>query len=239
MSTKIDVSGQLPLPLALAPHARFETFVAGPNSAVLAHLRSDDTGGRFEALWIWGPEGSGKSHLLQAACAAQSERRAIFVPLSRLGKADSRVLEGLEVLDLVALDDVDRIASAMDWNRALFNLFNGIENEGGRLVLGANGPPAAMPFGLADLGSRASAAAVYQLSPLGEDERLSALKLQAAARGLELTDPAARYLLTRVRRDMAGLLDWLDALDRASMAAQRKLTIPLIRQTLADRIEAR
>lgn len=233
--TRANLNGQLPLPFVLAPHARFETFVAGPNAAVVAHLRSSGAGEGFETLWIWGPEGSGKSHLLQAACAAQSERRAIFLPLGQLEKADTAVFEGLEALDLVALDDVDRIASSIDWNRALFNLFNDIENEGGCLVMSANGPPAAMAFGLADLRSRAGAASVYQLHALGDDERLSALKLHAAARGLELTDPAARYLLTRVRRDMAGLYDRLDALDRASLAAQRKLTIPLIRETLAGR----
>lgn len=221
----------MPLPLVLAPHARFETYFAGPNASVIADLRAERRQG---AVWIWGAEGSGKSHLLQAACTALPRGRVMYLPLAGPGCVDARVLDGLDTLDLVALDDVDLVAADDEWSRALFGLFNGLQEEGGRLLLSAAQPPGSTAFGLADLASRAAAATVYQIMPLTESDRVQALRLHATARGVDLSDVAARYLLARVRRDMKALIAWLDVLDRASLAAQRKVTIPLIREALAE-----
>lgn len=228
------MSAQIALPLVLAPHARFVTFFEGANAALVAHLQRLDARETGEAVWIWGAAGSGRSHLLQAACADRAQRRAIYLPLAEHDGLQPEVLDGLDSLELVALDDVDRVAPSADWNRALFRLFNGLQAEGGALLLAAAGPPAATPFQLQDLASRATAAAVYQLRSLDDSDRLSALQMHAAARGLELSDAAGQYLLTRVSRDMAGLCRWLETLDAASLAAQRRLTIPLIRETLAE-----
>jgi len=126
------------------------------------------------------------------------------------------------------------VAASAEWNRALFRLINALQAEHGALLFAAASPPSATAFELRDLASRASAAAVYQLKPLDDSDRLSALQMHAAARGLELSNSAGQYLLTRVSRDMAGLCSWLETLDTASLAAQRKLTIPLIRETLAE-----
>ncbi len=228
------MSSQLALPLALAPHARFASFFEGANAGPVAHLKRLETRPGGEAVWLWGLAGCGRSHLLQAACADQVEGRAIYLPLAEHDDLQPEVLEGLESLELIALDDVDCVAASVQWNRALFNLFNGLQAEGGALLLAASGPPAAMSFELQDLASRAASSAVYQLKSLDDPGRLSALQMHAAARGLELSDAAGQYLLTRVSRDMTGLCRWLETLDAASLAAKRKLTIPLIRETLAE-----
>ncbi|HEX9875470.1 MAG TPA: DnaA regulatory inactivator Hda [Gammaproteobacteria bacterium] len=226
---------QLPLPLVLSPRYRFETFVAARrNQALLAHLSSLTTASP-EKLWIWGQSGAGKTHLLQATCAAQAERRAMYLMLREPDELDPGVLDGLEGLDLVALDDIDRVLGSVPWERALFKLLDAAQQDRASVVMSASSPPAAASFGLADLASRAAAAAVYELEPLADAERVLALQRHARARGLELPDEAADYLLKRVRRDMAGLCEWLEALDAASLAAQRKLTIPLIRRTLSER----
>lgn len=228
------MSAQLALPLALAPHARFATFFEGANAQLVAHLKQLDSRVTGEVVWVWGAPGSGRSHLLQAACADRAQRRAIYLPLAEHDGLQPEVLDGLDSLELVALDDVDCVTASADWNRALFRLFNGLQAEGGALLLAAAGPPAVTRFDLQDLASRAAAAVVYQLRPLDDADRLSALQMHAAARGLELSDAAGQYLLTRVSRDMAGLCRWLETLDAASLATQRKLTIPLIRETLAE-----
>jgi DnaA family protein len=228
------VRSQLALPLALAPHARFATFFDGANSALVTHLKRLNARGTGEAVWVWGAAGSGRSHLLQAACADRVQRRAIYLPLAEHDDLQPEVLDGLESLELVALDDADRVAASTEWNRALFRLFNGLQAEGGALLLAASGPPAATAFELKDLASRVASTVVYQLKSLDDSDRLSALQIHAAARGLELSDAAGQYLLTRVSRDMAGLCRWLETLDAASLATQRKLTIPLIRETLAE-----
>ncbi len=227
---------QIPLPLLLGKHSQFETFVAGENHAIVAHLRALSSGETPAILWLWGTSGSGKSHLLQAACAASPAQRVMYLPMRSARSGGVDVLHGLETLSLVALDDIDEVTGDEVWDRALFDLYNRVQSGRGRLVFAARRAPAGTRFSLPDLASRAGGAVVYQLRSLDDDHSLEALRGHARARGLELPEAAARYLLARVSRDMGGICQWLDELDRASLVAKRKLTIPFIRAALTARI---
>jgi DnaA family protein len=226
--------GQLPLALALADHARFETFVDGGNAAAVRHVRALADGAPG-IVWVSGPASSGKTHLLQAACrsAAQAGRRAMYVALLEEHAAEPAILSGLEGLDFLALDRVDLVARDAAWERQLFVLFDEVAARRCGLLLAARTPPAACGFELRDLASRAAGAVAYRLQPLAHGERLDALLVHARARGLELNRGAAEYLLDRVDRDMVGLGRWLERLDRASLVEQRRVTIPFIRALLA------
>jgi len=223
---------QLPLALALADHASFATFVPGRNGAVVEHLRNVAVG-RGETVWLWGASGSGKTHLLQAACraAGDAERRAMYV---QLPSAEPSILVGLEQVELLALDGLDEVADRAEWERPLFAILNAFLARTGGLLLAARVAPLQCGFRLADLASRAAGAVTYRLAPLEDSERVLALQRHAAARGIELDTAAAEFLVRRVERDMAGLTQWLGRLDRASLSAQRRLTIPFIRELLAN-----
>jgi DnaA-homolog protein len=222
--------GQLPLALALDDHASFATFVSGSNAAAVQHLRSLAARGG-DTVWLWGPTGAGKSHVLQAACreATDAQRRAMYIALPAASPA---ILADLEHIDFLALDDVQGIAGDMAWEQPLFVILNAYLSRNGSLLLAANAPAAQCAFRLADLKSRAAGAVTYRLAPLADDERVAALRLHAEARGLELDAAAAEFLQKRVARDMTALVTWLARLDRASLSAQRRLTIPFIREQL-------
>jgi DnaA family protein len=222
---------QLPLALALADHASFDTFVSGADSPAVEHLRSLASGGA-ETIWLWGGHGVGKSHLLQAACRAATAagRRAMYVALPAGSPA---ILADLEPVDLVAVDDVHVVAGDVGWERALFVLLNAYSSRAGTLLLSAAAPAVQCGFKLADLASRGAGAVTYRLAPLDDAERAAALRLHAAARGLVLDAAAAEFLLKRVARDMSALTAWLARLDRASLTEQRRLTIPFIRELVA------
>ncbi len=98
--------------------------------------------------------------------------------------------------------------------------------------MASTAPPASLRFGLPDLRSRLLAAAVHQLRELDEDGQIEALERRAARRGLELSREAAAYLVHRMPRDMHSLCGVLDRLDEAALAAQRRLTVPFLRQAL-------
>jgi DnaA family protein len=225
---------QLPLALALADHARFDTFLVGANAAALQHVRAVAEGAG-DTLWLWGPPGSGKTHLLQAASRAATEagRRAMYVPLAAAHAADPAILRELESVDVLALDDVERVAGDAAWEAPLFVILDEFLGRRGGLLLAADAAAGAAGFLLPDLASRAAGAVSYRLKPLADADRAAALCRQAAARGLELEPAVAEYLLHRVDRDMRALGQWLDRLDRASLAEQRRLTIPFIRGLLA------
>ena len=222
---------QLPLALKLQPHASLESLVVGPNGVAIEHVNAVALGKRRESVWLYGPPNTGKSHLLAAACrvAGDASLRPIYLPLDPTG--DPAMLSELEGMDLIALDDVHRVAGQPAWEAALFSVFNARLQRGG-LVVAANSAPRECGLELADLISRAGAAAIYRLDFLGDDELQAAVIGHATRRGLSLESPEATYLLQRFSRDLGELTACLDRIDRYSLAAQRRITIPLLREVL-------
>jgi DnaA-homolog protein len=219
---------QLPLQVRLRDFAVFETFEPGPNGAVLALLSDPAAAG--PAVWVWGAEGSGRSHLLQACCAAHEG--AAYLPAEDLMPAGAESLAGWRERTLVCLDDVDRLVGRGDWELALFALFNRLWETGGCLVVSASVAPAALDFRLPDLRSRLAWGGVFRLEALSDADRVAALRRRAAHRGLELSPDAARFLLRRLPRDMRALCSWLDKLDVASLAAGKRLTVPFVKSVI-------
>jgi DnaA family protein len=222
---------QLALPLRLADYAIFDTFLAAGNEQVVDYLRSLTSAAPGEGAWIWGAPATGKSHLLQATCERFGDRAA-FLPLADLAAAGPAMLEGLDSRQLVCIDDVDRVAGNADWERGLFVLCNGLIEAGHHLVVSAAAAPRESGIVLADLRSRLQRLATFHIQGLDEASRMEALQLRAGHRGLELPADTARFLMARSRRDMRSLYELLDKLDLEALRAQRKLTIPFVRDVL-------
>ena len=224
---------QLPLGLKLPDRAVFASFVAGRNAEAVAHARRIAAGECGGSTWLCGAAGAGKTHLLQAICTAAAERvRAGFVPLAQLAALGPGVLEGMEQLQCLCLDDLDRVAGNRDWELRIFALLRETEDAGGALVAASAAPPALIGWSLRDLGSRLAASPVFQLRALDETEQQAALQLRAGLRGVELPEETSRWLQRRFPRDMRRLYELLDTLDQAALTAQRRLTIPFIREVL-------
>ena len=230
---------QLPLGVQLGVSLRFETFHAGANAEAVAALAELADGARRAPLWLYGPAGSGRSHLMQAACARAGARglTAAWLPLRAVRAEGPGLLAGFERLDLVALDDVDAVAGTAGWERALFTLYNELLERHGRLAVAANAAPAALAFTLPDLASRYAAAEVHRLLPLDEAEQAEALRRRAKHRGLELPEETLTYLTRRAPRDFAALCRLLDELDLESLATRRRLTVPFVRDWLARTVD--
>jgi DnaA family protein len=225
---------QLPLGVRLPDRAVFASFLPGRNAEAVAHLQRVAAGGESAGLtWLCGPAGCGKSHLLQAACTLAGERmRSGYVPLARLATLGPGILEGLTQMQCLCLDDLEHIAGRLEWERPLFALLNELQEADAGLIMAAPPPPALIGWGLADLGSRCAAGVVFQLRALDEQEQHAALQLRARLRGLELPLETWQWLQRRLPRDMRTLYQVLDTLDEASLAAQRRLTVPFIREVL-------
>jgi DnaA family protein len=213
---------------------RFETYHEGANGAVVAGLRQLVLETGQASLWVLGAPGVGKTHLLQASCALAGQRglTSAYLPLASSKNLVPGLLAGMEQVDLVALDDIDAIAGQAAWEQALFTLYNELLELGGRLACSAQLPPAGVAFALPDLASRLSACVVHRLQPLAERDQGLALRRRAAHRGLELPDETLSYLTRRAPRDFAALCRLLDELDTEALAAQRRLTVPFVRQVL-------
>lgn len=226
---------QLALDIGLRPHASLAGFVPGPNGAVREVLRGLAAGTVEGPVRLWGGTGTGKTHLLQAACRAAHEagRRCAYLPLAPPRGFGSGVLEGLEQLDLVCIDDLDAVAGGREWEVALVDLYHRLQETGGRLAAAGRARPDAAG-GLPDLASRLTAGLVFGLRALEDGDKLRVVRARAEACGLVLAPEAADYLLTRCHRDLGSLCAVLDRLDAAALAARRRVTVPFIRSVLAD-----
>ena len=226
---------QLPLALRWPRRQRFEHFHAGANAAVLAALRRFAVEPGVPWIYLHGVSGSGRSHLLLATCQAATAagRRAQYLPLATMGDA-AAVMRGVAGSELLALDDLGSIAGKRDAEHALFDLYNRARAEGHALLFAADAAPAQMGIELPDLRSRLGACTQFALKPLDDDERRAVLKAQASSRGIELDDSVLDWLFARYARDLGALLDLLDKLDQASLAAQRRVTIPFLRDFLRE-----
>ncbi len=225
---------QLPLPMRLRASSVFTSFFAGPNDAIVQQLLAIEPGVKPPVVWLYGPTGVGKTHLLQALCARGGQRAqaVAYVPLRELANLDADMLLGCESLALVCLDDIETIAGNARWERALFRLYTELEESGGRMIIAAASPPTAIDIALPDLASRLAAGLVLRLQALSDDEQLTVLQARAAQLGMELPTDTAHYLLRRLPRDMGTLCDVIERLDEASLATQRRLTVPFVREEL-------
>jgi len=227
---------QLPLALRWPAQQRFETFVSGDNGATLALVRAAAHG---DPAWVFlvGPAGSGKSHLLLAACALASTQRrhAQYLSLGKLvgdRAADIRALGGS---DLLALDDVGVIAGDAAAEHALFDLYNRCKMEKSTLLFSSGAPPAQLGIGLPDLVSRLASCTQALLKPLDDAARRDAVRMHAQARGLVLDDAVLDWLFVHAPRDLGSLSALIERIDHAALAAQRRVTVPFLRDLLTPR----
>src|SRR3990167_1168787 len=229
-----DLLAQLTLGLSSKDESTYDNFWAGKNAEIVAALKQSASGRGEKIIYLCGARGHGRSHLLQAAChyAYQHQLTSVYLPLANLIALSPEVLSDLETLNLICIDDLQVIAGKRDWELALFNLYNRINDSGGSIIIAAQYLPKALNLTLPDLVSRLAAGVVYQLQALTDDEKLSVLIMRAERRGIHLSEEVAKYILTHCPRHMGTLFAALDALDKASLAAQRRLTIPFVKEVL-------
>jgi DnaA family protein len=183
-------------------------------------------------MYLFGPHGGGKSHLLQAACHLAPANSA-YLPLAELYAAPAAdLLSRLERQGLVCIDDLDRIAGNPAWEEALFHFFNRARECGCRLLFAGRSSPRRLPLTLEDLRSRLGWGPVFQLPAPDDDQLQAILQFRARRRGLDMPPEVARFLVSRAPREMAALMQRLDTLDTRSLADQRALTVPFVKQAL-------
>lgn len=225
---------QLALSIRLNDEATLADFCWGDNVLLQQQIQKTLQGTGEKLIYLWGALGCGKSHLLQACCQAISANHsAIYLPLQTLKEWGPDSIDGIEDQALIGIDDIDAIATNTAWEEALFHLYNRVrDNENTTLIITGTFSPAQLPLRLPDLRSRLSWGLVIQLNELNDEDKIRTLKLHAHKRGFELPTSVGQFLLSRCARNMHDLYNLLNRLDEASLAAQRKITIPFVKGIL-------
>jgi DnaA family protein len=221
---------QLLLDLKPEQPPTLDNFIIGANAELIHRLQSLAETHTYEALYVWGADGCGKSHLLAATAAAAQGQR----PLAFLQGADAGSELALAPGSLLVIDDVQTLRA--EAQIALFRAFNAARFLGLSLLLAGNEPP--LRLGLReDLRTRIGQTLIYEIQSLSDDEKAGALRRHAIERGMLMDAGVVQYLLRHGRRDLPSLMAMLNSLDRASLEQKRPPTLPLLRELLQSSLD--
>ncbi|MFK7734019.1 MAG: DnaA regulatory inactivator Hda [Pseudomonadales bacterium] len=227
---------QLVLGISLREHSDFANFKIGDkNQELVAALKKFSAQSVPAVMLLHGEKQTGRSHLLEASCAAASELgvSTAYLPMQELQSSNPvELLEGLDAVDLLAIDDLDLVLHDEHWAKALFHLYNRGQQNKQRLLCSAAHPPAQLQVALPDLQSRLSAALVYHVAALNDEERKDCLIQRAHLLGFVMNDDVANYVLARAERSMGNLLRLLHVLDQETLVHQRRLTVPFVKSVM-------
>lgn len=232
----MTITKQVPLHFEFRANQTFDDFFPGTNLEIINHLQKSIAGNGERQIFLWGQSGLGKSHLLQACCQQAQSRQlsSFYFALSSLELPDPGLLTGLDKFDIVCFDNIEHIAGNQAWELAFFNFYNLHRDQGHTLILSAACPPNEIAIQLPDLKTRLNWGLTLKIQPLCDTDRITALIFKAEQMGFEISPQAGRFLLTHYDRDLSFLWALLTKLDRASLAAKRKLTIPFLKQILSE-----
>ena len=217
---------QIPLPIAALPVPAFDNFLPGANASAIAHLES--LSAQAAPVYLWGVSGSGKTHLMQAL-VHRFEDQGLHA--GWFSAADPAPWPSDETWALIAIDGCDTLDA--DQQHAAFALFVDAATRGVPVVATGRVPPVDLPL-REDLRTRLGWGHVFAVQPLSEAETRAALRREADRRALFFSDDVMDYLLTRFARDLKHLMALLDRLDEFSLSTKRAITVPLLKQMLAE-----
>lgn len=207
------------------------SFLAGENQELLKLINLISNKEENHRLYLWGESGSGKTHLLQAACkqAADNDLHVAYIPLNQFEELSAEMLHDLGELDLVCIDDLENIAGQSEWQQGLTWLYNELRDNQHSMIISGNKSPTNIEVEVEDLKSRLSWDQIAQIKSPSDDVKIKILKQKANARSFELSDEVIEFLIRRVDRNLTSLIEVLDKIDHASLAAKRKITIPFVK----------
>jgi DnaA-homolog protein len=225
-----SMAQQLILDILPPPEPTFDNFIEGENAGVIQATRLLAPG---QALYIWGADGCGRSHLLSAAARFHD---GLTIALNSAAQQLQALGDPETVAPpLIAIDDCHRLDAPAQ--AALFTLYNRWREQGGsqgafRLLVAGDRAPGQMAL-REDLRTRLGWGAVFRLYPLSDEDKFAALMHVAKNQGMPLSEELIRWLLTHGSRDIRTLFAWLEALNRYALANHRAMTLPLLKSMLA------
>lgn len=229
------MTDQLSLEVSLRDECQFDNFYVCPDTTnqIVSFLKGSFGVGQEHFAFLWGKGGSGRSHLLQGTCHywADKGKSILYLPLAEVaGLQPEQVMSDLEEVDLVCIDEINLVIQQRQWAEVLFHFYNRSRDTGTCLLVSADVPPAGLTSALVDLQSRMSSATIFQLPDYSDTDKANILQFRAERLGLQLSDESADFLLRRAPRGLNALMEMLRQLDGISLAQQRKLSIPFIKQ---------
>ena len=204
MNSKRISLPQIPFEFGNFQKIDFTSFIEGENQDLLDFLNTMTKKKKNDCLYIWGSQGTGKTHLLQAACkqADDMNSQVTYIPLKQYEEFDSEIFNGLGKLDLICVDDLEFISGNLEWQQRLTLLYNEIRDNNNSIIISSTSSPKNIKIELDDLKSRLVWGQVHKIKPPNDELKIEILKRKASERSFELSKSVADFLIHRTDRDL-------------------------------------
>ncbi len=227
---------QLIFPFQINQKASFESFFCSPDNLDLMTRLADLVANKnaYELI-IHGEEGSGKSFLMQGICNELSAfgKQLAFIPMKKAINMGVEIFQNLASLDAVCIDDLQLILAKEEWETAMFNLINECQQSNCSLMLSLGGTKSLEAVTkLPDLLSRIKRMEFMTLRAVQDEHLNQALDFVSEQLDINLEKPELEFLLKHQTRKFSLLVENLISLDKQAASLKRKITIPLIKETL-------
>jgi chromosomal replication initiator protein len=223
-------------------------FIAGPENGLAAVafqtlLEEEQT--RYNPLVIYGPSGTGKTHLARGLVAHfATSRRANYIASADFANeltdainanATPQFRARYRDVELLVLDDLTQLATRKIAQQELIRTLDAVIEGGGQIVVTSRSPTEKIPGLPAALRSRLSAGLALPLLPPGAEVRLELLNRFAALRRVELPKPAAKALADGLSVSAPELLGALIELQIEAKVTGQPIDLSAVRRFLAGR----
>jgi len=230
---------QLHLDMRIDKSITLDNFISCSSTKLVLKASNDFVSNSLilNSLYLWGKDGVGKNYLLNAMNKKCKENKlsSIFLSFSGAALKDMSIFEGLEELDVIFLESLEKYPKGKEWEIALFNLINNCLTTGSRVLFSSNQVAKDLGIELPDLKSRLVAIPAFELPELTEKEKISALKESAQRKGLMFEERVLTYIINHTSRSLSDLLKLMFDLDIFSLERKRKISISLVRDLLANK----
>ncbi len=251
MSQSPSLPRQIALDLGHTPKPTLDNFIATGNENLIAVLKdiqrswqqaaNNQTASNADSkmIHLWGASGSGRTHLLSALQLQASELGINAYLLNHESSMDEWracadvLIQNNQAPGLLCVDDIDHLSEFAQG--ALFRLHNLIREASQQYLITTSLAAASNLQIREDLKTRLVWGLVFQMHALSDSEKLQALEQAAAERGLQISSEVAPWLLKHFHRDMPSLMSLLEALDNYSLETKRAITLPLLKEMLAQK----
>ncbi len=227
---------QLLLPVTYNSTQTFSSFVEseGLTGLLINELQRGIESDEFNAYFLAGQHGVGCTHLLNACChhADLNGKSSILLPMEQVLNAEPELIDGLETVDVICIDNIHLATLSDEWQTALFNLFNALQQSNATVVFAGHDIPTKLNLTLPDLASRLQWCTLFQLLELPEALKIKAIIQHAHLMEFEVTEDVAKFMINRLPRNMIFLMQALDTMARQSVTLKRVVTVPFVKEVL-------